>query len=201
MKKERRIYTKATDKLKKLFGNESAVYFSNVGQDDETGVINSHGLSLEDADEVGQFEFLYLVGRYDSFLNESVVGFRFDGDYYPNIGWDSEMERYVGVTGVISAWSKFMDAFEVVFDDGYVNYDYPAELVAKKIDEKPVKKPSHYAKGIDTFARMEANCTKEECLAFAKGNIDKYNWRTKGQDLEDFDKIIAYAEWAKKLLK
>lgn len=141
MKKERRVYTKATDKLKKLFGNESAVYFSNVGQDDETGVINSHGLSLEDADEVGQFEFLYLVGRQ---LDErSDKGMRSD--------------------------------FKV--------------------------KPPHYSKGIDTFARMEANCTKEECLAFAKGNIDKYNWRTKGQDLEDFDKIIAYAEWAKKMLK
>lgn len=68
-------------------------------------------------------------------------------------------------------------------------------------DEVFATKPSHYANGIDTFARMEANCTKEECLAFAKGNIDKYNWRTKGQDLEDFDKIIAYAEWAKKMLK
>jgi|SRR5699024_1176334 len=62
-------------------------------------------------------------------------------------------------------------------------------------------KPSHYSKGIDTFARMEANCTPEECLAFAKGNIDKYNWREKGQDKEDFEKIIAYANWALKLLK
>lgn len=61
-------------------------------------------------------------------------------------------------------------------------------------------KPEHYSKGIDTFKRMEVNCTKEECLAFAKGNIDKYNWRTKGQDLEDFKKIISYAEWAIKLL-
>lgn len=61
-------------------------------------------------------------------------------------------------------------------------------------------KPKHYSKGIDTFARMESNCSVEECLAFAKGNIDKYNWREKGQDYEDFDKIISYAEWGKKLL-
>ena len=216
MKKERRVYTKATDKLKKLFDNDSAVYFSNVGQDDETGVINSHGLSLEDADEVGQFEFLCLVGRHEALVGESVVGFKFDGDDYPNVGWATEMERYLGVSGVISEWNKYNDSFEVVFD-GYVNYCFPAELVAKQLDEKSEaekgmrsmslsaddlkRKPSHYAKGIDTFARMEANCTKEECLAFAKGNIDKYNWRTKGQDLEDFDKIIAYAEWAKKMLK
>lgn len=61
-------------------------------------------------------------------------------------------------------------------------------------------KPKHYSKGIDTFSRMEANCTKEECLAFAKGNIDKYNWRNKGQDLEDYKKIVSYANWAIKLL-
>lgn len=206
MKKERRIYTKATDKLKKLFDNESAVYFSNVGQDDETGVINSHGLSLEDADEVGQFEFLYLVGRIDAFLGVHVSGFRFSGDDYPAIGWGNDMERYVGVTGIISEWYAYNNSLTISFDDG-VDFDYPAELVAKQLDirnnitEILVEKPSHYAKGIDTFARMEANCTKEECLAFAKGNIDKYNWRTKGQDLEDFDKIIAYAEWAKKMLK
>lgn len=209
MKKERRIYTKATDKLKKLFGNKSAFYFSNVGQDDETGVINSHGLSLEDADEVGQFEFLYLVGRHDALVNESVLGFRFDGDYYHNIGWAPEIETYVGVTGIISEYYRYNDAFNIVFDSD-VAFSYPAELVAKKLDKNRATeegaddfkvKPPHYAKGIDTFARMEANCTKEECLAFAKGNIDKYNWRTKGQDLEDFDKIIAYAEWAKKMLK
>lgn len=216
MKKERRVYTKATDKLKKLFGNESAVYFSNVGQDDETGVINSHGLSLEDADEVGQFEFLYIMGRHEAFMYESVTGFMFDGDDYPDIGWDNDMNRFIGVSGVISAWQKHNDSFEVVFDY-FLDFDYPAELVAKQLDKKRATeegmrsmslsaddfktKPSHYAKGIDTFARMEANCTKEECLAFAKGNIDKYNWRTKGQDMEDFDKIIAYAEWAKKMLK
>ena len=62
-------------------------------------------------------------------------------------------------------------------------------------------KPKQYAKGIDTFERMEANCTLDQCLAFAKGNIDKYNWREKGQDLEDLNKIIAYAEWSKKLIE
>lgn len=212
MKKERRVYTKATDKLKDLFDNEWAVYFSNIGQDDETGAINSHGLYLEDADEVGEFEFLYLVGRHEAFVDESVAGFRFNGDEYPAVGWVPEMDRFIGVSGVIVEWHEYMDSFEVVFDGG-ADFFYPAELVAKQLDKKIAmyeaeiraddlkRKPSHYAKGIDTFARMEANCTKEECLAFAKGNIDKYNWRTKGQDLEDFDKIIAYAEWAKKMLK
>jgi hypothetical protein len=48
---------------------------------------------------------------------------------------------------------------------------------------------------------MEANCTKEEILAFCKGNIDKYNWRDKGQDIEDYKKIIDYANFAIKQLE
>lgn len=75
------------------------------------------------------------------------------------------------------------------------------ELFSK--EEKPLneEKPQHYSKGIDTFKRMEENCTLEERLAFAKGNIDKYTWRTKGQDKEDFEKIISYAKWAIKQLE
>ena len=61
-------------------------------------------------------------------------------------------------------------------------------------------KPSQYNIGIDTFERMEANCNTEEILAFCKGNIDKYNWRNKGSDLEDFKKIIDYANFAIKQL-
>ena len=63
--------------------------------------------------------------------------------------------------------------------------------------EKPeTNKPKQYQVGIDTFQRMESNCNLKERLAFAKGNIDKYNWREKGQDKEDFIKIINYAKWA-----
>lgn len=81
-----------------------------------------------------------------------------------------------------------------------ITYEKFMELFAET-QQEVTEKPQHYSKGIDTFARMEANCTKEECLAFAKGNIDKYNFRTKGQDLEDYKKIISYANWAIKLLK
>lgn len=76
----------------------------------------------------------------------------------------------------------------------------PQYDVTMIVEAPNVDKPKHYANGIDTFERMEANCTIDECLAFAKGNIDKYNFRKKGQDLEDYTKIIAYANWAIKLL-
>ena len=63
-----------------------------------------------------------------------------------------------------------------------------------------VKKPKQYEIGIDTFERAEANLSKEEILAICKFNIDKYNWRQKDQDKEDFQKIIDYANWALKNL-
>jgi len=62
-------------------------------------------------------------------------------------------------------------------------------------------KPEQYQIGIDTFERLEANFTLEERLAFAKGNIDKYNFRKKRQDKQDFEKIINYAQWAIKQLE
>ncbi len=62
-------------------------------------------------------------------------------------------------------------------------------------------KPNQYQIGIDTFKRAEANLSKEEILAICKFNIDKYCWRKKDQDKEDFKKIIDYANWAIRLLE
>jgi len=62
-------------------------------------------------------------------------------------------------------------------------------------------KPKQYQIGIDTFERMEKNCSLIERIAFVKGNIDKYNWREKNQDKEDFEKIINYAKWAIKQIE
>lgn len=59
-----------------------------------------------------------------------------------------------------------------------------------------MSKPTQYKDGIDTFDRALANMTKVEILACCKFNIDKYNWRKKNQDREDFEKIIAYAHFA-----
>jgi len=61
-------------------------------------------------------------------------------------------------------------------------------------------KPKQYQIGIDTFQRSEANLSKEEIIAICKFSIDKYCWRKKDQDKEDFKKIIDYANWALKNL-
>ena len=87
----------------------------------------------------------------------------------------------------------------VTLDDGY-----KIGLCLNQIEYelKPTDtKPKQYQIGIDTFERAEANMTKDEILAFCKCSIDKYVWRKKGQDLQDYEKIISYAEFAIKQLK
>lgn len=61
-------------------------------------------------------------------------------------------------------------------------------------------KPDHYSDN-DPFKIMEDNCTFEEIMGAVKLNIIKYALRTKGQDKEDLEKIIAYANWGLKQYK
>ena len=70
----------------------------------------------------------------------------------------------------------------------------------KNLPAFKIEKPTQYQIGIDTFQRSESNLTKEEIIAICKFNIDKYCWRKKDQDKEDFKKIIDYANWAIKNL-
>lgn len=87
----------------------------------------------------------------------------------------------------------------VTLDDGY---KIGLCLNQIEFELKPTNnKPKQYQIGIDTFQRAESNMTKEEILAFCKCSIDKYVWRKKGQDLQDYEKIIAYAQFAIKQLK
>jgi len=76
--------------------------------------------------------------------------------------------------------------------------------IIKKIENfeevEVFNKPHQYNIGIDTFERAEANMTKEELLACVRFNIDKYTWRKKGQDEDDFKKIIDYCNYALKQL-
>lgn len=62
-------------------------------------------------------------------------------------------------------------------------------------------KPIQYQIGIDTFERIRNNGTYEEIMGFIKGNIDKYTWRNKGTDLEDFEKIINYCKFAIEIIE
>ena len=71
-----------------------------------------------------------------------------------------------------------------------------AEGTVFKIKEERSTKPSQYQIGIDTFERMRANATYEEAMGFIRWNIDKYNTRQKGQDEDDYKKIISYAQEA-----
>lgn len=63
------------------------------------------------------------------------------------------------------------------------------------------ERPKQYQRGIDTFERVEANMTPQEIIACCKFSIDKYNWREKGSDEQDFIKIIDYANFAIKQIQ
>ena len=53
----------------------------------------------------------------------------------------------------------------------------------------------HYEElNIQPWEIMEANFSKEEFIAYLKGNIIKYTLRSKGQELSDAEKIKHYAE-------
>jgi len=88
-----------------------------------------------------------------------------------------------------------------------VSYSNKARyLIAKWNKEVPTDScswvtPTQYDMKIDTFKRAESNMTLPERMSCVKFNIDKYNWRNKGQDKEDLEKIIAYANWGLKQLK
>lgn len=91
--------------------------------------------------------------------------------------------------------------FEINLNKIIITYEKFIELFGgKPIEQAVEQKPSQYQIGIDTFTRAEANMTKEEILACVRFNIDKYTWRKKGQDKEDFEKIKAYVDWGLKNL-
>jgi len=80
-------------------------------------------------------------------------------------------------------------------------YTNGANMGINDFNREQEAKPKQYKIGIDTFKRAESNMTLEERLACVRFNIDKYAWRKKDQDVEDFNKIIAYAEYGLKQLK
>jgi len=97
---------------------------------------------------------------------------------------------------------EYWDEWSLKGNNNPLNYfeTITKPYVKNKYDENGVTKPKQYQIGIDTFERAEANLSKDEILAICKFNIDKYTWRQKGQDKEDFKKIIDYANWAIKNL-
>ena len=70
------------------------------------------------------------------------------------------------------------------------------KTIKASLEEIQADKPIQYQIGIDTFQRSKANQAAETRVEIAKFMIDKYNWRNKGQDIEDFKKIKDYCDFA-----
>lgn len=77
----------------------------------------------------------------------------------------------------------------------------PAHYNNEKSKKSERIRPEQYLIGTDTFDRAETNMDLKEILACCRFAIDKYTWRKKNQDLQDFKKIIDYANFAIKQLE
>jgi hypothetical protein len=127
--------------------------------------------------------------------------------YYQSIQGDFNDEKSDHLAAAFD-WEKTNEGFDywnewsIKKNNNPLNYfeTMTNPYVKNNYDENGVTKPEQYQIGIDTFERAESNLSKEEILAICKFNIDKYNWRKKDQDKEDFKKIIDYANWAIKNL-
>lgn len=92
-------------------------------------------------------------------------------------------------------WGELLDTIDYAVN--FSNDCVPETPVIK--DDKETSKPIQYQIGIDTFDRMKANASFEEIIGGCKLNIDKYIWRKKGSDREDWEKARDYIElglWA-----
>lgn len=127
---------------------------------------------------------------------DKIRGFKFGKQENASYDFSNAMARAIDKIGVITEFRT--NYIGVKFEDGETWY-YPTNEAEQHLvkDDKPIQ----YQIGIDTFQRAEANMTKEEILVCVKFSIDKYNWRKKGQDKEDFKKIIDYANWGLKQLE
>ena len=171
----------------------------------------------------GQYEIVEceksLVGRYLKALcdNPNKAGCYKEDDYIEII--NDNLDGSVGCNEMMVFGQKSYDwegsgvelmpegfkssgdaGMDNLLEQGLKFQDEVNEAFRKTREEEETTKPTQYQIGIDTFERAEANMTKEELLACVRFNIDKYTWRKKGQDEDDFRKIIDYANFAIKQL-
>lgn len=73
---------------------------------------------------------LYIPFEID-LIGREAYGVGFLAERYPLIGFDREMDKYIGLKGVISGYSPETDSIEITFYDD-VAWHYPAELILRQ---------------------------------------------------------------------
>ena len=65
-----------------------------------------------------------------------------------------------------------------------------------------MRNQKHYSDlGLEPYTICRANMTDEEFIGAMKWSIEKYQWRSKGSMLADFQKIQVYAKWVELTLR
>lgn len=82
------------------------------------------------------------------------------------------------------------------------DWDVDDEMVETPKEDGTAKNATHYQNGeIQPIEYMQDKLSKEGMLGYIMGNIDKYNHRTKGEDLKDAEKLVQYAKWKVDVLR
>ena len=69
----------------------------------------------------------------------------------------------------------------------------------KEVSKEDYQNEHYKAQKIDTITRCKANMTLEQQKAICIFNCDKYLHRSKGQDLEDIQKVRYYLNWLEEI--
>lgn len=129
----------------------------------------------------------FLIKKNNKYTNEDFKWFKEVASKFKGVFLIHRLNRwFFSSQKGVKLVSNGLELFEV---------ENPKACCNEKIAEE-VSKPKQYQIGIDTIERSKANLTPENILSICQFQIDKYTWRKKNQDIEDFEKVIYYANWA-----
>lgn len=114
------------------------------------------------------------------------------------------IDQFSPTIGIVSSnWTPHTDTnnWEQV-ENPNEHLDRLDDIVGEAIEEvsKEDSHNAHYkAQKIDTITRCKANMSLEQQKAICIFNCDKYLHRSKGQDLEDIQKVRYYLNWLEEI--
>lgn len=119
------------------------------------------------------------------------------------ITWDNDDSRFIDNKDLEEVDADlFIRTNGTCIENPNEHLDRLDDIVDKAIKEvlKEDSHNAHYkAQRIDTITRCKANMTLEQQKAICIFNCDKYLHRSKGQDLEDIQKVRYYLNWLEEI--
>lgn len=161
----RYVHTEATPEVENLFENypgkregernnmEAVIYFSNISVEEQDTAFTAHTYKYpKDITEISDYmipsSFIEFMGLETvkqeegkdldyrwSYVGRDILGFKFNQDDYPDVGWNDAMESNLYKSGVIEEYNEYNNSFSVRFED-LKAWDYPADMVVDQLERK-----------------------------------------------------------------